>query len=64
MAYRKSVNTDLFSNSSLAKSHFQHERNLVSLYIGKLFIGIHKCSFDLFDSFWQRLTYLSLPFSA
>ena len=59
-ADRGSMDTNLFGDISLAKSHFQHEINLVSLFVGKQFIGIHRCSFDIFEGFWQALSYLSL----
>ena len=59
-ADRGSMDTNLFGDISLAKSHFQHEINLVSMFASKQFTGIHRCPFDIFEGFWQALSYLSL----
>ena len=44
---RPFIHANAFSNLGLIMSHFQKRIYLVSLCLGKLFVGSHKCSFDL-----------------
>ena len=46
-ANRGLVNTDYSSYLDLQMSHFQEGVNLISLFLGKLRVGSHLCSFDL-----------------
>ena len=46
-ADRGFVNTDYSSYLDLQMSHFQEGVNLISLFLGKLRVGSHLCSFDV-----------------
>ena len=46
-ADRGLVNTDYSSYLDLQMSHFQEGVNLISLFLGKLRVGSHLCSFDV-----------------
>jgi hypothetical protein len=43
------IHADEVGNLGLIMIHFHQRINLVSLFLGKLFVGSHKCSFDLAD---------------
>jgi hypothetical protein len=47
--YRGFIHSYKFGDLGLIYSHFHKRIYLVSLFLGKLFVGSHKCSFDLAD---------------
>jgi hypothetical protein len=59
-ADRGFVNIDYSSYLDLRMSHFQESVNLISLFLGKLRVGSHLCSFD-FGRFKKYRCYCSLP---